>query len=694
MPLRSLIILTISFLLSLSFFHGAAQNIFVIDSLRHQLHTADDQTRFDILNSIGFEYRYSYPDSTIHYCTQAYELGKKIKLQKSLSRPLSFIGLAYTNRGNYKESLKFHELAIEVATEQNDSIQLGHSYNNLGRMFFDGGDWTRAFTNFLSSRKIFESLQDKSGMAYVYRSLANLYKAQRDFDKALEMSEKAYQLRSQIGDKRGIISSLIEFGLLNDAKGDKEAALEQFKKANALAAKLQDKVIVAELAMATGEIHLASNEFELALEKADIVLRTISETTNQKLYTRAILLQSKAFIHNQKYFQALPLLEKVLAVARESGNVIYEQEALESGALCYEKTGRADRAAHYRNDLNLLKEKIKNVDLLNEIDRLQFQLMIEKMEMENKNLKASQLNNETLISQQRFENILLLIAVISFLIISSVLFWYLRKRRIINLKLSQQNEKISNQQKLISEANDILTIRNQELSQLNNEKDSLMSIVAHDLKSPLNSITGLVTLLEMEGNLSPQQMEYISMIRAATKSGSDLITDLLDVNYLNELAHSPASELIDLKVLMENRISTYQVSADFKAIQIYFSYYIEASFYSVPDYINRIVDNLLSNAIKFSKKQSRVTIHCNVEDGWATISIHDSGPGFTDEDKQFLFQRFKKLTARPTGGESSNGLGLAIVKTLVDRLHGEIKLNSRLGEGAEFIVRIPSATPQ
>ena len=683
-----------SFFLYLSASPLAAQNISVIDSLRVQLQTTDDRSRFDILNAIGFEYRYSFPDSTIHYCTQAYELGKQIQLKKNLSRPLSFLGLAYTNRGDYKKSLEFHELAIKIATEQNDSIQLGHSYNNLGRMFFDGGDWVRAFNNFLSSKQIFELISDKPGLAYVYRSLATIYTAQHDFKNAIEMSEKAYSIRKDLEDHRGIISSLIEFGLLYQTMGDTKLALDKFKQADALAKGIKDKVTTAELAIAIAEIHLSESEFEQALEKANTVLATITENTNQKLFIRAFLIKGKILIHKREYAQALPILERVLTGSRKSGNIIYELEALELGSVCYEKLGRTDRAQHYLNDYALLNEKIKNTDLLREIDRLQFQLMIEKIETENKSLRATQSNNESLISRQRFQNIILIITVISFLIISAVLFMYSSRRRIINLKLSLQNEKISNQQKAISESNEILVSRNRELNELNSEKDSLMSIVAHDMKAPLNRISGLARLLEMEGDLSAQQKEYLGMIKVATKSGSDLITDLLDVNYLSASAQKPASVFIDLKVLLESRIKYYQIAADFKSIQIDFSFTNNSIFYSVADYLNRIVDNLLSNAIKFSEKRSLIAIHCNVENGKAIISIRDSGPGFSDEDKLYLFQRFKKLSARPTGGESSNGLGLAIVKTLVDRLEGEIELNSSVAVGAEFIVKIPSAPPQ
>lgn len=70
-------------------------------------------------------------------------------------------------------------------------------------------------------------------------------------------------------------------------------------------------------------------------------------------------------------------------------------------------------------------------------------------------------------------------------------------------------------------------------------------------------------------------------------------------------------------------------------------------------------------------------------------SISDQGPGFSEEDKAKVFQKFKKLSARPTAGETSNGLGLSIVKTLVERLKGSVTLLSEKGKGSEFIIRLP-----
>ena len=76
------------------------------------------------------------------------------------------------------------------------------------------------------------------------------------------------------------------------------------------------------------------------------------------------------------------------------------------------------------------------------------------------------------------------------------------------------------------------------------------------------------------------------------------------------------------------------------------------------------------------------------------VSIKDEGPGFTDEDKKKLFQRFAKLSARPTGGELSTGLGLSIVKKIIEMMNGKIELRSEFGAGAEFIISFPKAKPE
>jgi signal transduction histidine kinase len=141
-------------------------------------------------------------------------------------------------------------------------------------------------------------------------------------------------------------------------------------------------------------------------------------------------------------------------------------------------------------------------------------------------------------------------------------------------------------------------------------------------------------------------------------------------------------------------MESFQPAAEAKKIHLAITTVQNEDVSSDIDYLGRIVDNLISNAIKFSKHNSSVEIAAGKTDTAFWIRIKDQGPGFSEKDKQQLFQKFRKLSAQPTAGETSNGLGLAIVKTLVDRLNGEISLKSELKQGSEFVVEFPHPDPK
>jgi signal transduction histidine kinase len=354
----------------------------------------------------------------------------------------------------------------------------------------------------------------------------------------------------------------------------------------------------------------------------------------------------------------------------------------------YERLGRQADATQATIKYLILKESLTNVELARQIEKLQFRLEIEKREFENAQLRADQRENEAVIKQQRLQNIFLVV-VTGF---ASALFFiqwrHSKKRKEISDRLSKQNEEIAEQDEEIKKQNEKLARHNQELSELNHEKDTLMSIVVHDLKSPLNRIKGLAELIEMEDSLKENDKKYLDHIKDSTRAGLDLITDLLDVNSL-EVNREARFSRLELKSFVEDRVNVFNHQATAKQTDVHIAGNVNVEITTDSDYFARIVDNLLSNAIKFSPKGSIINIDIHQQDGSFTVAIKDQGPGFSATDKKYLFQKFKKLSARPTGGESSNGLGLAIVKILVDRLGGEISLKSELGQGSEFTVTFP-----
>jgi signal transduction histidine kinase len=341
------------------------------------------------------------------------------------------------------------------------------------------------------------------------------------------------------------------------------------------------------------------------------------------------------------------------------------------------------------NQYLVLNDSIKDLDLARQIDRLQFQLEIEKKEKENELLKLKEAHQSLVIERQRNQNILLFIISVLAISLAGVAWYYGRKRRRANVILAAQNKFIELQKKQIQKRNEDLSLQNQKLEDLNHEKDMLMNIVAHDLKSPLARILGLTNLLTAEGQLHPSQQEYLRLIKDVTQSNFDLIVDLLDVNALQTGEDNLKTTVFQVGQLIEERIAFYQYLSLNKKIDLQLNHDLNKQVKSNPGYLGRIIDNLVSNAIKFSENGATVNINATIQNESFTLTVKDYGPGFSEDDKRLLYQRFKKLSARPTAGESSNGLGLAIVKTLIDRLHGEILLTSELGKGSEFTVRIP-----
>jgi signal transduction histidine kinase len=106
----------------------------------------------------------------------------------------------------------------------------------------------------------------------------------------------------------------------------------------------------------------------------------------------------------------------------------------------------------------------------------------------------------------------------------------------------------------------------------------------------------------------------------------------------------------------------------------------------------QILDNLISNAVKYSPRHQSIYITLQMEAGFIRCAIKDEGPGLSQTDQEKLFGKFTRLTSRPTNGEHSTGLGLFIVKKLVEIINAQVWCESKLGQGATFIVRFPSLT--
>ena len=246
-----------------------------------------------------------------------------------------------------------------------------------------------------------------------------------------------------------------------------------------------------------------------------------------------------------------------------------------------------------------------------------------------------------------------------------------------NLKVANEN---INKQKLEIEK------FNEELVDLNQEKNHLIEIVAHDLRNPLTSSLSIATNLQTASErLNEDDRDSIHFLVGALKRMNNMISRILDIRMIEQKKVDLNCEKMDFGEVLQEVFSNFKETAKQKNIKLHLN---NKSYYGIADrnYLIQIFENLLSNAIKFSPRDKNVWVNIEEWNGEIKINFKDEGPGIREEDFKNLFKQFQRLSAQPTAGEKSTGLGLSIVKKYVDIMGGRVWCESEYGNGANFII--------
>ncbi|MCS6808748.1 MAG: HAMP domain-containing sensor histidine kinase [Bacteroidota bacterium] len=246
--------------------------------------------------------------------------------------------------------------------------------------------------------------------------------------------------------------------------------------------------------------------------------------------------------------------------------------------------------------------------------------------------------------------------------------------------------------RLLESQHERLITVNQNLVELNKEKNEFLGIVAHDLKNPLASILLGIEMLQRYGDrmTADQRDKKYRDIIATTRRMQAIITNLLDVNALDtgkiKLTPTPFNLVYTVRAVVDD----YRDRAKEKGILLHYEAESKDILIIADNHATvQILDNLVSNAIKYSPFNKNVWIGVKKSDNQALCFVKDEGPGLSEEDKKKLFGKYARLSAKPTGGEHSTGLGLSIVKKLAEAMNGSVWCESELGKGATFFLVLP-----
>jgi len=264
-----------------------------------------------------------------------------------------------------------------------------------------------------------------------------------------------------------------------------------------------------------------------------------------------------------------------------------------------------------------------------------------------------------------------------------------------HLSLKKATDIINESNKKLILSNENLESLNTELKNANSMKNRMLSMVAHDLKNPLGGIQGLVSFLISDDRLIKYAdiVESLDLMQKSSTSMLDLVKEILDSAALEIGRIQLNTDVVSIEDLVQAAVWQNKPNAEMKQQQLLLTSIDTANNYFMTKAdskrLSQVFDNLISNAIKYSPFSKPIEVTIESFETNIMVSVADQGPGVSQEDKEKMFGYFQRLSAQPTGGESSSGIGLSIVKQIVELHNGKVWVESDLGKGSTFIVTLP-----
>lgn len=228
------------------------------------------------------------------------------------------------------------------------------------------------------------------------------------------------------------------------------------------------------------------------------------------------------------------------------------------------------------------------------------------------------------------------------------------------------------------------------LKRVESLKQNFISLMSHDLKTPVAKIAGSAEVLALKVRGTKSLYDQAQNIIQATRELNSFINSILDLTKIESSRLELQKSSRDVNEIIEAVIAKRQYEAESKGVQIevgltpLFPIQLDAGL------MQRVISNLVENAIKYTGPGGRVFLETTDDQNWVTIKVSDNGPGMDEKEQTHIFDKFYRIKNDQTHRVKGSGLGLYLVKYFVELHEGTISVNSRPGEGATFTIRLPN----
>jgi signal transduction histidine kinase len=609
-----------------------AQDAKEIDSLQKTLQlNLPDTQRVRNLNSLAHLFLYVDNVKSQSYAQEALKKSKAVKYKKGEIKALINLAHSHRNLLNSVRAIEYLYEAYKIAQETQNVDFQLDAYSAIGYEFVIQKNYPKAEDFLTKGLTLAQKHQKKALIANFYGNLSILFSKINQKEKELDYLFKALQIARELDDKLNTSIHLNNLGEWYREQNNLAKAKQYFTEALQISKEINDQEGVMVLFTNLAHLNMAENKIQEAEALCFESIEIAKKINNQFFLKDIYKLLSEIATQKQDFAQAL---------------------------------------AHYKTYEDLKDKEIDQESQL-KIASLQQAYLLEKKEQESEKQKeiqnAIQKQKDDIIKRQS----LTIGVVFGSLFIVLILMLLLYRANIHRKKMYLQ------------------------VNELNSIKDKLFSIIAHDLKSPLNSLEGALHLLQDE-QLSPAELQFLMKgLGVKLNDAQNLLENLLNWAKSQMKGIEVKPENIPLAKVVQENIQLVLPTAEKKAIQIQNQVEGHIIIYADLEMTKAVIRNLLNNAIKFTDKGGAIQLFSQVDTpqvGWVQISVKDNGVGIHPEVLPKIFNLKTYYSERGTEQEKGTGLGLMLVKDFVERNQGQIWAESEKGKGSVFSFTLPKAS--
>jgi signal transduction histidine kinase len=690
------------------------------DSLRSILssETLNDLTRIRVLLELAEKYTDVHPDTTLLICKEAtLVVGSRKPPPCYVAALLRVQGSVFVTKGKYDSAKLFMKQAIVKINGGEDRAskrELGKDLNGLGSVLESLGTYDSALHCYKAALKIFEELGDTiqiintwSNMGMTHEFVTNyplaiqyhlkalgaatathpnypklLYNTARmhffkkEFAQAKKKLHQALQLYQKNDNNRvyeGYTSS--NLGIVYSVTEMPDSALLYLRHALRLHLKIGNQD-------ALGEIHYAfafhfknQKDWNNVLSEAKILMELAGRRNSAYGRAHAFYLMSEANDKMGRRNQAILDAKKGLALAKEVNTKFVQRGLLQLLSDCYASQKNFPLAYSYSQQLIAITDSINNEEKIRQVANMEALYENDKKEKEIAVVRAEKLTADAQLNEQQTRSTLLIVGLsLVSLLLATGIFFYIALRK---------NRKT-------------LELKNAELLKLNQTKDRFFAIVGHDLRGPITSFSGINDLLNwyISKNDIEQLKSFGGKITQSVRQLDTLLNNLLNwaMSQTDVVPYKP--EPLQLSQLTKECYGYFQHSLEVKQITLTDDTSDELFVFADKNALATVLRNLVSNAIKFTPANGTIKISAKTEGNFVWIEVRDSGVGLSEEKMKTIFTLSDCKSTSGTQGEKGTGLGLMLCADYVALNKGEIKVESKKGEGTVFRFSVPSFFPE